>query len=327
LLLAALVPASVHVVEILLAKGADPNASDLAGSTALQFAATKGGPEIARALLGTKKLKVDAQDSMGYSPILNAAHYGQRDVFKMLVQAKANLKLRTKEGKNAMHLCVQHNRLAVLQLLLDCEVFDLLEEKDASGQTPMDVATEMRNSEIMVYMQRACAGLGQAVNIGTEAGDGAKHFNEANKISLTRVVVPYPGVEAAQIGIRWDASKDWKGEGELTAALFGEKTEGEPDLTKVLGECKGKVSSTENRGQTVYYKFATPVALTKDKGYWIAFKTTTDTLVEKDSRLKAVNRRYAAHDFAKGWTDLPKAWKSNICTPAVFLRTAGKQGK
>jgi len=300
-------------------------AVDSVGSTALQFAATKGGPDAARTLLKAK-VNIDHQDSMGYSAILNSAHYGQPEVFKMLVQLKANLKVRSKEGKNAMHLCVQHNKTAVLQMLMDAEAFSLMEEKDDSGQTPMDVATDMRNPEIMSFMATACAGLGRPVNLGHETGDGARHLNEANKISCNRIVALYPNTSAAHFGIHWDASNDWKGEGEITLALFGETAQGEPDLTKCLAECKGKVSAKDSRGQTVLYPLPTAIPLTKGAGYWVAFKSTIDTIVEKDSRVKAFNRRYADHDFQKGWKDMPSVWKKNMCTPAVFLRTGAKGG-
>jgi hypothetical protein len=294
------------------------------GSNALQLAATRGGPLAAGPLLKTK-VDIDHQDSMGYSAILNAAHYGQPEVFSMLVAKKANLKLRTKEGKNAMHLCTQHNKPVVLQLLMDAAAYALMEEKDNSGATPLDVATEMRNPEILSLMSGACASLGRPVNIGAEAGDGARHQNEANKISCTRVVATYANITAAQIGIHWDASNDWKGEGDLTAALFGEGADGEPDFSKNLAESKGKVNATEDRGRTVFYPLPKPVPLTKGAAYWVAFSTTIDTIVEKDSRIKLMNRRYAQHDFKEGWKNLPKVWKKNMCTPAVFIRTAAKE--
>jgi serine/threonine-protein phosphatase 6 regulatory ankyrin repeat subunit B len=328
LMLAALGNASTAyaVLELLLSKGAEIDAEDSVGSNALQLAATRGGPLAAAPLLKTK-IQVDHQDQMGYSAILNAAHYGQPDVFSMLVKQKASLKLHTKEGMNAMHLCIQHNQAAVLQRLLDAEAFSLMEEKDNAGATPLDVATEMRNPEILSLMAAACAGLGRAVNIGAEAGDGARHLNEANKICCTRVVPQYPNTSAAHVGIHWDASNDWKGEGEIMAAVFAEGADGEPDFTKCLAECKGKVNATENRGKTVYYPLLKPVPLTKAVGYWVAFSTTMDTIVEKDSRIKLMNRRYAQHDFKEGWKNLPKVWKKNLCTPAVFIRTAAKEAK
>lgn len=329
LLLAALGHAagSHEVLDLLLAKGADVNSEDTIGSNALQLAATRGGPLAAGSLIKTNKVDIDHQDSMGYSALLNAAHYGQSEVFSMLVKQRASLKLRTKEGKNAMHLCTQHNRPAVLQLLMDAEAFSLMEEKDNLGATPLDLATEMRNPEILSYMSAAFAGLGKAVNIGTEAGDGARHVHEANKVSCTRVLVPYPNVTAAQVGIHWDASNDWKGEGELAIAVFAETAEGEPDFSKCLAECKGRVNASENRGHVVYYPLPKPVPLTKGAGYWVAFSATIDTIVEKDSRIKLLNRRYAQHDCKQGWNNLPKTWKKNMCTPAVFIRTAAKEQK
>lgn len=316
-------PGCFAVLELLLAKGADPNAQDAIESTALQVAAGRGGPLAAGPLLKAK-VNIDHQDSMGYSALLNAAHAGQAEVFGMLLKQKASLKLKTKELENAMHLCTQHQQIGVLQLLLDAEAWSLLEEKDCKGATPMDVATEIRNPQILRLMSAACAGLGRSVNIGTEAGDGARHVNEANKVSCTRVVVEFPNVNAAQIGIHWDASNDWKGDGELAAAMFAERADGEPDFTKCLGECKGKVSA-EDRGKTVFYPLPKAVALAKGSAYWVAFATTIDTIIEKDSRIKLMNRRYAQHDFKQGWSNLPNVWKKNMCTPAVFVRTAAKE--
>jgi len=332
LMLAALgnAPGSFSVLELLLGKGADANAEDAVGSTAIQFAAARGGPRAAAPLL-KYKVNLDHQDGMGYSAVLNAAHYGQAAVFKLLVLQKANLNLKTKEGKNALHLCTQHNRAEVLQLLMEAQAYNLMEEKDLSGHTPMDVAIEMRNPEIVSTLQASCAALGRPVNMGTEAGDGARHMFEKHKISCTRVVAQYASTHAAQIGIRWDSGPDWKGEGEVRACLFPEGADGEPDFSKCLADCKGKVSATENRGKTMLYELPKPVPLTKGAGYWVAFTTTIDTMVEKDSRIKLMNRRYAQLDekaqpaFAKdGWKALPKVWKKNMCTPAVFIRTAAR---
>jgi len=315
-------PGCFAVLELLLANGADPNVTDAVGSTALQLAATRGGPQAVGPLL-KMKVQIDHQDSMGYTAILNAAHSGQHEVFTMLLKQKASLKAKTKEGKNAMHLCTQHNRPAVLHLLLEAEAYNLMEEKDNTGMTPLDVASELRNTEIMSLMTGVCAGLGRPVNIGAEAGDGARHLNEAGKVCCTRVVSLFANTQAAQVGVHWDASNDWKGEGELQACIFPEDANGEPDFSKPLAECKGKVNATADRGQIVLYNLPKSVALTKGAGYWVAFVTTIDTMVEKDSRIQLMNRRYAQHDvFKEGWKNFPKTWKKNMCTPAVFIRTA-----
>ena len=91
----------VDLVDLLLRHGADVNARDAAGNTALMGVCFKGHLEIARILIehGTD---VNAQNSMGATALIYAATYGHSEIVKVLLSHGAAISPKDKEGKTAL---------------------------------------------------------------------------------------------------------------------------------------------------------------------------------------------------------------------------------
>jgi ankyrin repeat protein/ketosteroid isomerase-like protein len=91
LILAAFNNPSPEAVALLLEKGADLNAKDALGVTAL-LAATSGDRSNVAKLLVAKGMDPNANDLPGFTPLMNAASYGDVDLMRLLIAhgAKVN---------------------------------------------------------------------------------------------------------------------------------------------------------------------------------------------------------------------------------------------
>jgi hypothetical protein len=99
----------VQVVEFLLSKGADVNATDQLGQTALHFAAMSGDKAAAEALLA-HGANLEATQHEGQTPLHVAAKAVRKDFAAMLIKQGANVSARDKESKTPLALA--EDRLA-----------------------------------------------------------------------------------------------------------------------------------------------------------------------------------------------------------------------
>lgn len=88
------------IVGRLLDRGADIQAANGDGRTALWFAADDDYPEIAR-LLVTKGARVDEPDHLGITPLMAAASGDHVDIAKLLLAAGARVALTDRRGRTA----------------------------------------------------------------------------------------------------------------------------------------------------------------------------------------------------------------------------------
>jgi len=87
-------------VRLLCAVGADRNARDNRGRTALSYAAGDGHPEIVEFLLQAG-VDMNAPDNEGTTPLMWACFNGHPKVIELLTKAKANGGIKNKQGLTA----------------------------------------------------------------------------------------------------------------------------------------------------------------------------------------------------------------------------------
>ncbi|WYD81907.1 MAG: ankyrin repeat domain-containing protein [Candidatus Electrothrix gigas] len=97
---------NIEAVKSLLEKGADVNAIDKAGWTALMFAARYGQGDIAEELI-RKNARINVKDKDGWTPLMLAAMYGHRNVIHVLLTKGADIHARNKDGWTALKLAKQ----------------------------------------------------------------------------------------------------------------------------------------------------------------------------------------------------------------------------
>jgi ankyrin repeat protein len=94
---------SPEVIQTLLRAGADPNASDSEGATALMYAAEsfKAGTHILRVLVDGGA-NLNQQDNKRRTALMRAADRYRADSVRFLIEAKADLNLRDSHGHTAL---------------------------------------------------------------------------------------------------------------------------------------------------------------------------------------------------------------------------------
>jgi uncharacterized protein len=108
---------NLDIFQILLAAGADVNIKDRSGETALSKAAYWGHLEIVNLLLSAGAEVNGIDNEEGSAPLMNAIYFGRIQIVEILLSAGANPTLRDKNGKTAIEIAIEHQKLEIADLL------------------------------------------------------------------------------------------------------------------------------------------------------------------------------------------------------------------
>ena len=91
-------------VKLLIEKGADIDAKDNDGVTALMYVSRAGDLEIAKYLL-ENGADINAKDSKwGYTALIYAAEYVNLEIVQFLIESGADVNIKNNDGKTALDL-------------------------------------------------------------------------------------------------------------------------------------------------------------------------------------------------------------------------------
>ncbi len=108
----------IEAVKSYIAKGADVNAKDSDGLTALQFAARWGHLDCVKALLASGA-DVDEADSLGWTALMLSAVVGHVDCVKTLIDNGADVNAKNSEGWTVLILAATYGHADCVQTLID----------------------------------------------------------------------------------------------------------------------------------------------------------------------------------------------------------------
>jgi ankyrin repeat protein len=94
-----------EMVKLLIAKGADVNATDNEGVTALMIAASQSNPGILAELIEAGA-EINAQNNSGGTALMAAAFRANLDEIKILLAKDADVKLKDKKGRTAFDVAM-----------------------------------------------------------------------------------------------------------------------------------------------------------------------------------------------------------------------------
>jgi ankyrin repeat protein/tetratricopeptide (TPR) repeat protein len=140
----------METVKLLLERGANVLTKDERGWTVLNEALLKGDLDIA-ALLLDNGADPNAVDASGWIPLIQAAWKGRRDAVNLLIARGADIRAKDAFGKTAFMRAVEMGHHRVVALLLDKGAD--IKATDADGWTPVMAATKWQDSDMVKLLR------------------------------------------------------------------------------------------------------------------------------------------------------------------------------
>ena len=156
-------------VEVLLAKGFDPNSPSEKGVPALIYALQSEAPNSALVLAKFHATQVNVQSSAGETPLMLAAINNYAEVAKVLIERGADV---NREGWTPLHYAATRGHRDMVRLLLENEAY--IDAEAPNGNTPLMMATR--------YAQPL------AVKLLLEEGADPTLVNHANESALDMAI-------------------------------------------------------------------------------------------------------------------------------------------
>jgi uncharacterized protein len=203
-LMAVLVSASIMITEVtvieaarngnldeiraLVQKGADVNAAEGDGMTALHWAAEGNHADIVATLVYAGA-RIDARTRIGaYTPLLVASRVGAAEVLEILLQAGADVNYRTTTGSmTALHFAAAAGNPRAVQVLLDHGA-EIDSREGGSDHTPLMVAAANNRLEVVRLLIDRGADV-RAVNRAVDMAEREQEDNRARQLRNQRVAM------------------------------------------------------------------------------------------------------------------------------------------
>jgi len=134
------------VVELLLAKGVEIETRDDDGHTALHHAAAKGACEVAKFLLA-HEADVNAKGDTKKTPLHWAVSAGHKEIAEMLLAGGADVNAKDEDEFTLLHAAVGENNHAIVELLL-VNGADTNARPGVKGLTPSELAARFGYEDI-----------------------------------------------------------------------------------------------------------------------------------------------------------------------------------
>jgi len=146
--------------EKLLSEGADLNAKNPSGCTALFLAAYRGQASVMEKLLEkgldpniglTAPFDKDYRYfSAGYTPLMAASYMGKESCVALLLQHGADVNRANSEGRTALHYAARWGQFPVVRQLVEAGAD--LNAYDNDGKKPLTLAEEQRQRGVATYL-------------------------------------------------------------------------------------------------------------------------------------------------------------------------------
>ena len=225
---------NVDRVRFLLTFGANPNAVEEGGWTALIVAAQEGHAEIVKMLLAAGANPNAARDN-GVTALIWAGQKGYPEVAKSLLAAGANPNMANEKGETALIVAVYNGRPEIVKILIDADTN--LEAARYDGRTALMVAGHEGYSEIAKILLAA----GANPNATDEERWTALIFATDNgHAEVVKVLL------AAGANPNDRDDKGW-------TALLLAASEETPEVVKILLACGANPDIENNNGADTWY--------------------------------------------------------------------------
>lgn len=131
-------------VRRLLAAGADPNAADADGRTALYWALFSSSPKAAEVLIRAKATDPEKLTAKGENALMMAAFRGYRPLVELLLERGAEV---NKPGWTPLHYAATNGHLEIVALLLEHSAY--IDAESPRKATPLMMAARHGHAQVV----------------------------------------------------------------------------------------------------------------------------------------------------------------------------------
>jgi ankyrin repeat protein len=235
---------SPQAVKILIDAGADVNAKDGFGATALVWAA---GDAAKAKMLVEHGADVNARTTNGRTPLIVAAiHDGNAATVRRLLDQGADIKTADEQGETALLVAAHADAFDTVKLLLERGADP--NETDKAGFTPLLNASAHGNTDMM----RLLIEKGAKVNVANTFG-GAVKFGEIALKQLTPLMLaaPHGGPAAVRLLLAAGAEVNARDSRGMTPLMFAVASEDENiEIIRMLVAKGADVNARSESGET-----------------------------------------------------------------------------
>jgi len=200
----------------------------------LQSAAWEGELDFVKWLVEEKKVDVDAMiTSDGATALHKAAEYGNAEVVKILVDAKADVDVQERHGYTALHYAIMHGHTEIVKILVDAKADVDVQERH--GDTALTYAALKGHTEIVKILVDVKADVDLQNNFGDTA--------------LIRAVFDRNGRDIVRVLLDAKSNVDIQNNNGDTA-LIRATIHGHIEMVKMLLDAKPNVDMQDQMGKT-----------------------------------------------------------------------------
>ena len=165
-----------------LRNGADVNARDSEGMTALHYAAYRGNLDAAT-LLAKARADLNARDSVGLTPLHAAAFDGQASVAAFLIQKGAAIEAKDDAGNTPLHYAVLMDHPDVAKALLDGGADP--GAPNLRGQSPAQIGEAVGDPKMNDVFQACASRLGSKKAAHTYTNDDLERLRQTSRMTFS----------------------------------------------------------------------------------------------------------------------------------------------
>ena len=99
---------------------------------------------------------VNAKDDDGWTPLLDAATFGHKEIVELLITKGADVNAKTEEGETPLHTAVSNDHKEIIELLIKegADVNAVAMDDVFSDQTPLDAANKYNQGAVAVLLRK-----------------------------------------------------------------------------------------------------------------------------------------------------------------------------
>ncbi|XP_067670056.1 serine/threonine-protein phosphatase 6 regulatory ankyrin repeat subunit A-like [Haliotis asinina] len=158
------------VFEMFVKNQADLSLVNEDGNNVLHIACIHGSASIVNLLLLKHAVDINGRGKYGRTPVMLAAEFGHSNVFELLVQHGADVRLRDDDGNNILHISCSGDNVTIINLVLVNHMADI-NSRGHNGRTSLMWAVERGQMGVFNFLVRK----GADVTLVDDDGDNVLH--------------------------------------------------------------------------------------------------------------------------------------------------------